>query len=159
MVQDFPDEARFLDEKERQRATYRLQANQQASGYYEPFSSVFVWQAVLDWKTYAYMAIYGGCAGSLYAFSVFLPTIIKELGIAHSSTEINLLSVPHYAAAALLTIIIGWYADASNVRGNYNVVVSLLAASALQFYSVQSSRGLNTQELSLLHWGSTLLFH
>jgi sugar phosphate permease len=73
------------------------------------------------------MAIYGGCTGSLYAFSIFLPTIIKELGIARSAAEITLLSVPQYAAAALLTILMGLYADKSNIRGTYNIGVSLIS--------------------------------
>ena len=41
----------------------------------------------------------------LYAFSLFLPSIIAGLG--YKSTKAQLLSVPPYAAAAILTITIG----------------------------------------------------
>ena len=41
----------------------------------------------------------------LYAFSLFLPSIISALG--YKSTKAQLLSVPPYAAAAILTITIG----------------------------------------------------
>lgn len=41
----------------------------------------------------------------LYAFSLFLPSIIAALG--YKSTEAQLLSVPPYAAAAILTITVG----------------------------------------------------
>ena len=41
----------------------------------------------------------------LYAFSLFLPSIIAALG--YKSTKAQLLSVPPYAAAAILTITIG----------------------------------------------------
>ena len=41
----------------------------------------------------------------LYAFSLFLPSIITALGC--KSTKAQLLSVPPYAAAAILTITIG----------------------------------------------------
>ena len=43
--------------------------------------------------------------GPLYAFSLFLPSIIAGLG--YTSTKAQLLSVPPYAAAAILTITIG----------------------------------------------------
>jgi hypothetical protein len=104
MVLDFPDEAKFLDEIERQRVLYRLQQDRKASAHHESLEYEYIWQALKDWKTYLYMAIYGGCAGSLYAFSLFLPTIINGLKIARSAIEVNLLSVPHYFAAAVLTI-------------------------------------------------------
>lgn len=41
----------------------------------------------------------------LYAFSLFLPSIISSLG--YTSTKAQLLSVPPYAAAAILTITVG----------------------------------------------------
>ena len=41
----------------------------------------------------------------LYAFSLFLPSIISALG--YKSTKAQLLSVPPYAVAAILTITIG----------------------------------------------------
>ena len=84
----------------------------------------YFWASVKDWKTFAFATIYMGCDGALYAFSLFLPTIISELG--YSSTKANLLTVPPYAAAAVLTIIIGWVADRTQQRGWCNVGVSLL---------------------------------
>lgn len=65
-----------------------------------------------------------GCDGALYAFSLFLPTIISELG--YKSTTANLLSVPPYAAAAVLTIFVGWLADRTNQRGWCNIGTSFL---------------------------------
>jgi MFS family permease len=127
MVPDFPDEATFLKPDERLRALRRLRQDQQASGSHEKMNSIYVWQALTDWKTYLYMAIYGGCAGSLYAFSLFLPTIIQELGIVHTPTQVNLMSVPSYMAAVVLTIAIGWYADKTQYRGFCNLAMSLLA--------------------------------
>jgi len=65
-----------------------------------------------------------GADGALYAFSLFLPTIIKQLG--YTSTKANLLSVPPYAAAAIMTITVGWYADRTGQRGLCNIGVSVL---------------------------------
>jgi nitrate/nitrite transporter NarK len=124
MVHDFPDEAKFLSEPERLRVLRRLRADKQASSQYESFDKTYLWQAWKDPKTYLFMIVYMGTDGALYAFSLFLPTIIKELG--YSSIKANLLSVPPYAAAAIMTILVGWYADRTQRRGLTNIVVSLL---------------------------------
>ncbi|TKA82154.1 hypothetical protein B0A49_00212 [Cryomyces minteri] len=75
----------------------------------------------------------------LYAFSLFLPTIISQLG--YSSTRANLLSVPPYAAAAILTVLIGWIADRTRQRGLCNILVSFLgiAGFAMQLGSKAAS--------------------
>jgi MFS family permease len=64
-----------------------------------------------------------GADGALYAFSLFLPTIIKGLG--YTSTKANLLSVPPYAVAAVVTVLVGWIADRTQQRGWCNVGISL----------------------------------
>lgn len=124
MVHDFPDNAKFLSEDDRLRVLRRLAADQQASAHYEKFDMKFFWESIKDWKTYAFAIIYMGTDGSLYAFSLFLPTIIKQLG--YTSTKANLLTVPPYAAAAIMTITVGWYADRTRRRGLCNIVMSLL---------------------------------
>ena len=98
-------------------------ADQQSSAEHEEFKMKYFWLSVLDWKTWLYAAIYMGCSPSpspdnilnadpclpgdapLYAFSLFLPSIISSLG--YTSTKAQLLSVPPYAAAAILTISVG----------------------------------------------------
>lgn len=65
-----------------------------------------------------------GADGALYAFSLFLPTIITGLG--YTSTTANLLSVPPYAAAAIVTVLIGWIADRTKQRGLCNILISLV---------------------------------
>ncbi|MCJ1340943.1 hypothetical protein MMC09_006239 [Bachmanniomyces sp. S44760] len=123
MVHDFPDEARFLSEQDRARVIRRLKMDQQSSAEHEEFKMEYFWASVLDWKTWLGAVIYMGADCPLYAFSLFLPTIISDLGYA--STKAQLLSVPPYAAAAIMTITIGWYADRSRQRGLCNMFVSL----------------------------------
>lgn len=65
-----------------------------------------------------------GADGALYAFSLFLPTIIAELGYA--STKANLLTVPPYAAAAIVTISIGFLADSARQRGIFNIGLAVV---------------------------------
>lgn len=99
LVHDFPDDAKFLSDDDRMRVLRRLKADGQASAEHEDFKMSYFWSSVKDWKTWAFAVVYMGCDGSLYAFSLFLPTIIKELG--YSSTRANLLSVPPYAGELL----------------------------------------------------------
>lgn len=79
MVHDFPDEATFLSEVDRKRVLRRLAEDQQASAEKEQFKMTYFWASLKDWKTYAGAIIYMGADGSLYAFSLFVPTIINQL--------------------------------------------------------------------------------
>jgi hypothetical protein len=67
--------------------------------------------------------IYMGADGSLYAFSLFLPSILQQMG--YTATRANLLSVPPYAVAAVVTVVVGWIADRTQQRGYCNIVISL----------------------------------
>ncbi|PWW72079.1 MFS general substrate transporter [Tuber magnatum] len=125
VVADFPEDAKFLSPEDRARVLRRLRNDRQSSAGYEDFKMLYLWQSLKDWKTYTGMLIYMGVAGTLYAFSLFLPTIIKEMG--YSATRAQLLTVPPYAAACILTILVGWWSDRSNRRGIFNIATSLLA--------------------------------
>ena len=122
VVQDFPAEAKFLSDEERRRVIRRLQRDGQASAKHEDFRTDYIWQALKDWKTYTGMVIYMGCDGALYAFSLFTPTIIKALG--YTSTRAQLLSVPPYAVAAVLTVTVGFVADRTGKRGYCNMFMA-----------------------------------
>jgi nitrate/nitrite transporter NarK len=124
MVHDFPDNATFLTPDDRARVIRRLKADKQSSAEHEEFKMSYFWASVTDWKTWCFAIIYMGCDGALYAFSLFLPTIIAQLG--YKSTTANLLSVPPYAAAAVMTVFIGWLADRTRQRGLCNIGVSFL---------------------------------
>ncbi|KAH8890457.1 MFS general substrate transporter [Thozetella sp. PMI_491] len=126
MVHDFPDEAKFLSEEDRARVVRRLKLDQQASADHETFKSTFFWEAVKDWKMYMGMIIYMGCDMPLYAFSLFLPTIVSNLGWGNTVVRAQLMSVPPYAAATILTVAIGFIADRTRSRGLCNICVSLL---------------------------------
>jgi len=125
MVHDFPDTATFLSEQDRARVIRRLKADNQASAVHEDFNMKYFWLAVKDWKTLLYMIIYMGVAMPLYSFSLFLPTIIQQLG--YTAVKANLLSVPPYAVAAAMTIAVGFAADKTKIRGIYNIGFSVIA--------------------------------
>ncbi|MCJ1278900.1 hypothetical protein MMC21_006721 [Puttea exsequens] len=139
MVFDFPDEAHFLSEVDRQRVIRRLKADQQSSAEHEEFKMEYFWASLKDWKTYMYAMIYMGADMPLYAFSLFLPSIIKDLGYA--STKAQLLSVPPYAAAAILTITVGYTADRTRQRGICNICTSVLGVIGFSMLCAGTSPG------------------
>ncbi|SPO07400.1 related to allantoate permease [Cephalotrichum gorgonifer] len=123
MVFDWPDTATFLSPNDRIRVQRRLAMDRQ--GYTaEDFDKRYVYAAVKDWKTYGYMVIFMGCTAPLYAFSLFLPTILRGMGYA--GTRGQLMSVPPYAVAALVTVAIGYISDRTRWRGLSNIMTAVL---------------------------------
>ncbi|KAF4620093.1 hypothetical protein G7Y89_g14729 [Cudoniella acicularis] len=123
-VHDFPDAATFLSEQDRARVVRRLKMDQQSSAEHESFKKEYFFAAITDYKMWLGMIIYMGCDMPLYAFSLFLPSIITQMG--YSSTTAQLHTVPPYVVAAVLTITIGFIADRTRQRGLCNILVSLI---------------------------------
>ncbi|KAH8102511.1 MFS general substrate transporter [Cristinia sonorae] len=145
ILSDFPDKAKFLNETERVWVVRRLQKDQQFSAGGESFKFKYVQQSIKDWKTWFAMLIYMGFDGPLYAFSLFTPTIINELGF--KATAANLLSVPVYTWACIVTVAVGFLGDRIGSRMWINMVlftigligyVILIASSnaALSYFAV-----------------------
>jgi MFS family permease len=118
LCEDFPEDAKFLSPEEREFIVHRLQSDQKFSAAGEKFKWDALFKAIVDWKTWVGMMIYAGVDGALYAFSIFTPTIVKQLG--YTSTRANLLSVPIYAFACLITIAVGFFADRKGNRAMIN---------------------------------------
>ncbi|KAM7198120.1 MFS general substrate transporter [Rhypophila sp. PSN 637] len=126
MVHDFPDEARFLKEDDRNRVLRRLKLDKQSSAEHEDFKMAYVYEAFKDWKTYVSMIIYMGPLMPLYSISLFLPTIISNLSFTDKTQIIRnqLLSVPPYAAATIVTVAVGFISDRHKQRGIYNMILA-----------------------------------
>ncbi|KAI1793868.1 MFS general substrate transporter [Ganoderma leucocontextum] len=119
ILSDFPDTAKFLTEMERVWVVRRLQADMKFSAGGESFKMKYVWQALSDWNTWLAMGIYMGFDGPLFAFSLFTPTIINQLGF--QATAANLLSVPVYAWACIMTVVVGFWGDRVKCRAWINL--------------------------------------
>lgn len=117
---DFPDTAKFLTDRERKFVLKRLASGQQHSAAGESFKWNSVWKGFFDIKTVLGALIYMGVDGPLYAFSVFTPTIIRNLG-TWNSIQSNLLSVPIYVTACIFTVCIGFLADRKGHRALINI--------------------------------------
>ena len=107
VIQDFPDTAKFLTEAERTVVIRRLQEDDQFSAAGEELKWKYIWQSIFDWKTWVGskcrldpmrkssrlsscwfpVLLYTGSDGPLYAFSLFLPSIINQVR-THSPTRL-----------------------------------------------------------------------
>ncbi|KAI9931429.1 hypothetical protein ASPWEDRAFT_169725 [Aspergillus wentii DTO 134E9] len=135
MIHDFPDKARFLSDADKKRVLRRLAADQQGSAEREELKWDYFWASIKDYKTYLFAIIYMGSDSTLYAFSLFVPTIINQLGnnifthpqpVGYTEIKAQLLSVPPYAAAAILTVAVGFIADRTKQRGLCNIFTSFI---------------------------------
>jgi cyanate permease len=85
----------------------------------------YVYQALTDWKIYIFMLICMAGFCPIYSFSLFLPTIIKNMG--YTANEAQLMSVPPYVCACFFTIAASWYADRVRKRGIFLLAFQVVA--------------------------------
>ena len=87
------------------------------------------------------MLMYMGVDGALYAFSLFLPSVIFEMG--HTALTAQFMSVAPYAFACVLTVVIGYYADKTGQRGIFNMATSAIGAIGFLILAVSKSGNLS----------------
>ncbi|KAG9235966.1 major facilitator superfamily domain-containing protein [Amylocarpus encephaloides] len=125
-INDYPRTAKFLSEEERTEVERRLKVDR--SSLADEFNLKFAKDAFKDWKIYVHMLITIGIYTPLYSISVFLPTIIKNMGNGQYSAEASqLLTVPPYVVACIFTIGAGWLADKTKQRGLYMIFFEFVA--------------------------------
>ncbi|OQD87507.1 hypothetical protein PENANT_c005G08786 [Penicillium antarcticum] len=122
-VYNYPSTAEFLAEEERQFIQFRLKNDSDAT-----INEKFTWSAVLDAfkdpKVWLYGLGFHTMSLPLYTLSLFLPTIIKELGF--SAAKAQLLSVPPCAVAFVLTIGVAIASENTRIRAPF-----IMGSSAL----------------------------
>lgn len=100
-VHNYPSTATFLTENERDVIQRRLKSDSDATND-ESFNWVNVRKALTDPKVYLYCFNFHTMSLPLYTLSLFLPSIIRDLG--YSSAQAQLLTVPPYAIAFITTM-------------------------------------------------------
>lgn len=120
MLHDFPETASFLTVEERAWAVHRLKYQGSArSGRMIAESDKFEWKyvvkALTDWQLYVGLLMYWGIVCPLYGIGLFLPTIINQLG--YKAAIAQLLTIPIYITAAILTIIVCYFSDKAAKAG------------------------------------------
>jgi len=120
LLYDFPETASFLTPEERAWAAHRLKyQGSSRSGRMIAEEDKFKWkyvvQAVTDWQLYLGVLMYWGIVCPLYGISLFLPTIIDELG--YTAAIAQLLTIPIYITAAVVTLVVCYFSDKAAKAG------------------------------------------
>lgn len=115
--------AKFLTEPERDEVERRLKADRHSLA--DEFDLKYVLHALKDWKIYVHMFITIGIYTPLYSISLFLPTIVKNLGYTNNTAQ--LMTVPPYVVACFFTIGAGYAADKMKQRGIFMLIFEAVA--------------------------------
>jgi sugar phosphate permease len=121
---NYPDTAKFITENERAFIRARLAADSDATRR-EEFNWTNVLKALADPKCWLYGLAFHTTSLPLYTLSLFLPTIIKALGYTAANSQ--LLTVPPYALATILTVIWAYTSERLHRRAPFAIVSSLIA--------------------------------
>jgi len=123
-IHNYPKTAKFLSEDERTFIYNRLKSDNDSMNV-EPFAWVNVRAALKDYKCWLYGLGFHTMSLPLYTLSSFLPTIIKELG--YTAAQAQLLTVPPYAVATILTIIVAILSEKTAKRAPFILATSSIA--------------------------------
>ncbi|KAH7390305.1 MFS nicotinic acid transporter-like protein [Cadophora sp. MPI-SDFR-AT-0126] len=115
-IHNYPSTAKFLSEPERAFINARLKSSSDATND-EKFSWVNVHAALADYKCWLYGMGFHTMSLPLYTLSLFLPTIIKQLG--YTAAQAQLLTVPPYAVATILTVIVAILSEKTKKRAPF----------------------------------------
>ncbi|KAI9761920.1 MAG: hypothetical protein M4579_000703 [Chaenotheca gracillima] len=124
-VHNYPATASFLSTEERTFITARLKADSDATQD-EAFTWYNVSTALKDPKVWLYGLGFHTMSLPLYTLSLFLPTIITELG--YTAAQAQLLTVPPYAVATILTISVAVASERLRLRAVFIMASSTVAA-------------------------------
>ncbi|KAE8158269.1 major facilitator superfamily domain-containing protein [Aspergillus tamarii] len=139
-IHDFPETAKFLTEEERKFVIHMLRT-QNTGGTTEAteFRMKYVIDALLDWQIYVSIIVYWGITCPLYGISLFLPSIIKDLG--YTSSTAQLLTVPIYITAAVVAVIAAWLSDRRKQRSPFILFFMGLIAAGFIIVLASTGRG------------------
>ncbi|EMD37228.1 hypothetical protein CERSUDRAFT_95483 [Gelatoporia subvermispora B] len=125
LVHNYPDTVTFLSSEEKTLLHDRLRDDNDALS-----GECFQWQSVIkafkDVSVWLYCFTFMGCALPLFTLSLFLPTIIADLGFA--AADAQLLTVPPYFVATVLTFLTALGSHHFNRRAPFIIGGAFLAA-------------------------------
>ncbi|VUC20936.1 unnamed protein product [Clonostachys rosea] len=122
-MQDYPEKAKLLNEDERKIVLSRLEHDR--SSLTNEFGIKYVGHALTDWKIWVHVVVTICLYTGVYSYSLFLPTIVRDLGYSNSTAQ--LMTVPPFVLACIICVAAGWYADKIGQRGIF-MIIGLLTA-------------------------------
>ncbi|KAF3064891.1 hypothetical protein GL218_02573 [Daldinia childiae] len=118
-----PETSRVLTDREKWIASERLRLEHKASPN-EKVQKRHVKRALLNINNYICAAGFFSINVTVQGLSVFMPTLLRELG--WESLTAQYYTVPVYVAASLIAIAVGFISDKTRMRGIYLAVFTFL---------------------------------
>ncbi|RAQ47716.1 MFS transporter [Aspergillus flavus] len=122
---DYPETASWLSAEEKELAMQRLQ-NEGSKGAAHAMTWADAKEILTDWRLYAHYIIYFGISTPFSSLSLFTPAITSGLG--YTSLRAQLMTVPPWAVAYVVTTAAAWSADHFNCRGLHSAAFSFIGA-------------------------------
>ncbi|KAI9648898.1 hypothetical protein NHQ30_001464 [Ciborinia camelliae] len=123
---DYPETVKWLSNDEKELATSRL-ATEGSKGHDKSLTWQEAKETLCTWRLYAHYALYFGTATPFSSLSLFTPSITAGLG--YKNLQAQLMTVPPYAVAYIVTILTSWSADHFNARALHTSAVALIGAA------------------------------
>ncbi|KAI1176223.1 MFS general substrate transporter [Nemania sp. FL0916] len=114
ILPDYPETAKWLSESEKELAAQRL-AVDGSKGSARALTWADAKETLTDWRLYGHYAIYFAVSLPFSSLSLFVPSIVQGLG--YHDLQAQLLTVPPWAIAYVVSILNSWSGDHFNARG------------------------------------------
>jgi MFS family permease len=112
-----PETASFLNEEDRRNMVLLREAEVGQTTKGQQLLKEDVIAGAKDWKTWAMCVGMFAGLGMLYSFSVFLPTIIANMGNGWTNQTVQALTIPVYFSGFAVYVLGAWYSDRLQQRG------------------------------------------
>ncbi|KAL1858295.1 hypothetical protein VTK73DRAFT_7850 [Phialemonium thermophilum] len=124
---DEPATAYYLNEEERRLLVSRLDRQPGITQSAKQFHWKDVLEAFSDWTIWAFCFAQFGADVMLYAFSTYLPTIIRGINPHFSTPLVQVLTIPCYLVGAASYIIVGQVSDRLQHRGIFVITAGIVS--------------------------------
>ncbi|KAL2836505.1 major facilitator superfamily domain-containing protein [Aspergillus pseudoustus] len=125
ILPDYPETASWLSEEEKALAARRLEL-EGSQGTAKAMTWEDAKEVLFDWRLYAHYLVYFGISAPFSSLSLFTPAITSGLG--YTSLKAQLMTVPPWAVAYVVTTVVAWSADHFNSRGLHSAAFSFIGA-------------------------------
>ncbi|KAH8600035.1 MFS transporter-like protein [Bisporella sp. PMI_857] len=141
---DYPDTAPWLTAEEKALAASRL-ITEGSHNHGENLTWKEAKKTLTEWRLYAHYVIYFGISLPFSSLSLFTPSITAGLG--YKGLHSQLMTVPPYAVAYVVTIVVSYSADHFNARSIHSAIfaavgaIGFLASALLPAHSYSARYG------------------
>lgn len=125
ILPDYPETVRWLSDDERALAIQRLRV-EGSKGLHKSDWWHDARLTLTDWRLWAHYTIYFGISVPFSSLSLFTPSITAGLG--YKDLQAQLMTVPPYAVAYVVQILVSWSADHFNSRALHSAISATVGA-------------------------------